>query len=54
MGLPFTRTTNAIASGNGPQKNTAVWLKDRYKERTDAYKALYDEQKAAIIEWSRN
>lgn len=45
---------NAIASGNSAQKNTAAWLKDKYKERTDAYTALYEEQKQQTIEWSRN
>ncbi len=57
-GLPFvtgytsleTQIVN-MANGNGPQKQTAIWLRDWYIERVKNFTDLYNEQKAAIINW---
>lgn len=51
--VSLTTQINNKANGNGAEKNVAVWLKNKFAERTAAYDALYTEQKTKVVEWSR-
>lgn len=40
-------------SSTDPQRFTAQWMKDEYAKRTTAYDNLYQEQKNAVVAWSK-
>jgi len=50
--LPSQVTTKANNLSD-PQHLTAQWLSEQYQARTAAFDALYNEQKASVITWSR-